>query len=286
MMIFYNLLFSLKLIPIDQKEIIMIKLSVYIVTMNEEKRLPLVLDSIRDLADEIVVVDSGSTDRTEEIAHEYGARFIFNNFESIGHQVRYAEQLCNNKWVLRLDADEELSEGLITEIIDVKKYPEYDGYELRITDMYPGYQKGIRWAKHHKKINLYNRDKMEMSGQTGHDAVIFKEKNIKIKTLYHLTNHYCYLSLRKSLEKYNRATDLQVIRALEENKNYSPWRMVGASTLEFLKYYILGRHFLYGFWGFINCVNMGYLRFLKFAKYYEYIQLQKYTYPPRIKHKR
>lgn len=63
----------------------MIKLSVYIVTMNEEKRLPLVLDSVKDLADEIVVVDSGSTDRTEEIGHEYVTAVLSDKFEYLGH---------------------------------------------------------------------------------------------------------------------------------------------------------------------------------------------------------
>ena len=260
----------------------MIKLSVYIVTKNEEQRLPLVLESVKVLADEIVVVDSGSTDRTEEISKQYGARFIFHQFQSIGHQVRYAEQCCKYRWVLRLDADEELSPELIQEILRVKHVPQHDGYKIRIADMYPGYQKGIRWAKHYKNIRLYNRDKMEMCGLLGQDRVEFKEKNIKVKTLHHLVNHYSYLSLKDSIEKYNRETELQVIRALHENKNYSPWRMVGASTLSFLKYYILGRHFLYGFWGFINCVNIGFLRFLKFSKYYEYRQKQKYIYPPVI----
>lgn len=260
----------------------MINLSVYIVTKDEEDRLPLVLESVKEIADEIVIVDSGSTDRTEEIARKYSARFIYHEFVSIGHQVRYAEQCCSNRWVLRLDADEELSPELAAEIKEVKKNPTFDGYRLRITDIYPGYKKGIRWAKHHKKINLYDRDKMEMSGLTGQDGVVFKTKSVRIKTLHHLANHYCYLSLRRSVEKYNRATDLQVERALLEEKNYSPWRMVGASTLTFLKYYILGRHFLYGFWGFINCVNLGYSRFLKFAKYYEHTQREKFEYPPKV----
>lgn len=97
------------------------KLSLYIVAMNEEGRLAKTLDSVRGLVDEIVIVDSGSTDKTEEIAKSYGARFIYHQWESIGHQVSFAERQCSHPWVLRLDADEVVSPGLFDEIMETRK---------------------------------------------------------------------------------------------------------------------------------------------------------------------
>jgi len=248
----------------------MIRLSVYYVTKNEEARLPLSLKQALRVADEIVVVDSGSTDRTEEIAVSCGARFIRHQWVSIGHQVSFAEQCCTNRWVLRLDADEVLSDELVEEILELKKNPDYSGYRIRIGEVFPGVPKPKRWVKHFKLIRLYDRNKMRMSGRFGHDDVILLDPGARVKLLRGFICHHSLLSLTHLLEKRNFETDMQLRRALEEGKSYSPWRMVGASTLSFLKLYIIGRYFLYGFWGFIHSVLYGNMRFLKFAKYYEY----------------
>ena len=95
------------------------KLSLYIITLNEERRLGSVLESVQGVVDEIVIADSGSTDRTEEIARSYGARFLFHKWESVGHQVKWAEEQCAYRWVLRLDADEVLTRELAEEIREI-----------------------------------------------------------------------------------------------------------------------------------------------------------------------
>ena len=258
----------------------MINLSVYFVTLNEEKRLPLALEKAAQVADEIVVVDSGSIDGTEEIARRYGARFIFNRWESIGHQVKFAEQCCSNKWVLRLDADEVLSDELIEEIRKIKIKPEYHGYKLRIGNVFPGRDVPSRWVKHYKLIRLYNREAMEMSGRFGHDDVSFKIKNQRINTLRGFVCHYSYLGLNHQVEKRLFESDMQLKRAVHEGKHYSPWRMVGTLSLNFLKVFFINRFFLYGFWGFIFASGVGHLRFLKFAKFYENEQLKLHDYYP------
>ncbi len=255
------------------------KISLYIVTKNEEARLPFVLEAAAPLADEIVVVDSGSSDGTEEVARRYGARFIHNDWISIGHQVAFAERCCSFEWVLRLDADEVLSPELCEEIKKIKESgPDYDGYKLRIGEVFPGYSEPNRWVRHYRLVRLYSRRAMRMSGKFGFDDVVFLKKEPRIKLLDGFIRHYSFLSVKRTVEKRNVATDLQVERAFLEKKRYSPWRMVGCMTANFFKCFILDRYFLYGFWGFIHSISVGYMRFLKFSKFYEANQLKKYGY--------
>lgn len=252
------------------------KVSLYIVAMNEEKRLAAVLESARGLVDEIVIVDSGSTDRTEEIARSYGAKFIFHAWESIGQQVKYAEEQCSHRWVLRLDADEVLSPELAAEILAVRENADKDGYYFKISEMYPGLKRPHPWVKHYTLIRLYNRDAFAMTGRIGHDDVEKRKPDATAGKLRGFVHHYSFLSIARTVAKRNLATDRQVERAVIEGKHYSPWRMVGAMSLNFFKFFILDRFFLYGFWGFIHSINIAYMRFLKFSKFYEREQLAKY----------
>ena len=246
------------------------KLSLYVIAMNEEKRLPRTLESAKNLVDEIVIVDSGSTDRTEEIARSYGARFIFHEWETVGHQVKFAEEQCSYDWVLRLDADEVIPETLAEEISRIKANGNKDGYILPIGEVYPGMKHANRWVKQYKGIRLYDRRAWTMSGEAGHDDVVKARPDATQGNCRNLIDHYSFISLWQAVDKYNLESERLAERAVKQGKNYSSWRLVGCSTLEFLKFYVLDRFFLLGWWGFIHSVNISFLRFLKFAKYYEH----------------
>ena len=246
------------------------KLSLYVITLNEEKRLPRTLESVKNLVDEIMIVDSGSTDRTEEIARSYGARFMFHEWESYGHQVKFAEEQCSYDWVLRLDADEVIPPALAEEIAGIKLNGTKDGYILPRGEVYPGMKHANRWVWHYKEIRLYNRSAWTMSGKLGNDDVVKARPDATYGKCSGFIDHYSYISISQIVSKYNKESENLARRAVIQNKNYSPWRLVGASTLEFLKFYVLGRFFLLGWWGFIHCVNVSFLRFLKFAKFYEH----------------
>ncbi len=94
----------------------------------------------------------------------------------------------------------------------------------------------------------------------------------RIGTLSFDVWHHSFLSLSRTVEKFNSYTDALLESSLATGKKYSPWRIPFAMTGNFLRYYILHRQFLYGFWGYINSVNAAWLRFLKYAKYYEETQ--------------
>ena len=246
------------------------KISLYVITFNEEKRLARTLSSAKDLVDEIIIVDSGSTDKTQEIAKSFGAKFIYHKWESVGHQVKFAEEQCAYKWVLRLDADEVNSQDLAQEIKAIKLNARKDGYILPRGEVFPGMQHANKLVWHYKEIRLYNRDFWTMSGTLGHDDVIKANENATFGTCRNFIDHYSFISVSQIVEKYNIESDRLAERAITQQKNYSPFRLVGAATLEFLKFYVLGRFFLLGWWGFIHCVNLSFLRFLKFPKFYEH----------------
>ena len=246
------------------------KISLYVITLNEEKRLARTLNSAKGLVDEIIIIDSGSTDGTQAIAESFGAKFIFHEWHSVGHQVKFAEEQCSFDWILRLDADEVISAGLAEEIGRIKLNATKDGYILPRGEVFPGMQHANKLVWHYKEIRLYNRNYWTMSGKLGHDDVIKVRDDATFGTCKNFIDHYSFISISQIVDKYNIESDRLAERAVTQGKNYSPFRLVGAATLEFLKFYVLGRFFLLGWWGFIHCVNLSFLRFLKFAKFYEH----------------
>jgi glycosyltransferase involved in cell wall biosynthesis len=137
----------------------MLKLSAVIITYNEEQFIEKCLASINGVADEIVVVDSYSTDRTEEICKKYNVRFIKHKFEGYKDQKNYAIGLASYKNVLSLDADEELSDKLRESILAVKDNWEYGGYYINRRNNYCG--KWMRFSEWYpnKQLRLFYSDK-------------------------------------------------------------------------------------------------------------------------------
>lgn len=246
------------------------KLSLYVITLNEEKRLARTLKSAVELVDEIIIVDSGSTDSTPEIAKSFGAKFISHEWLSYGHQVKFAEEQCMHDWVIRLDADEVISDLLAEELSRLKLNATKDGYIIPRGEVYPGMKHANKWVKHYREIRLYNRKAWTMSGKLGNDDVVKARPDATFGRCRNFIDHYSFMSIRQIVDKYNKESENLAERAVIQNKNYSPWRLLGCSTLEFLKFYVLGRFFLLGWWGFIHSVNVSFLRFLKFAKFYEH----------------
>lgn len=249
-------------------------LSVYLITLNEENRLENTLKAAAKVADEIVVVDSGSTDKTVEIAKKYKARIFYHEWKSYCDQKSFAEKKCSSDWVLMLDADEVLSDGLIAEIKQIKKNPTADAYKIKICDMLPGDTKPRIFAKTYNQVRLYNRKKANMPDDLTHDRVVWDE-NCRVEQLNGKVHHYSYVSLTQLWYKLNMYTDELVKTALEKNKKYSRLRLYTEMPRQFLIYYFKRRYCLYGTCGFWMATSYAYFRFLKIAKWFEYQALHK-----------
>ncbi len=252
----------------------MIKISAYIVTLNEEKRLEKTLKAASKVADEIIVVDSGSTDKTKEIALKNKAKFIFHKWKNISSQKHFAQNKCQNDWVLSLDADEVLSDDLIAEIKALKKNPTADAYKMRICDMLPGDIKPRLLAKTYNQVRLYNRNKANMPDDLTHDRVVWGQ-DCKIEQLKSKVWHYSYVSLTQLWFKLNMYTDELVKVALKKNKKYSKLRLYTEMPRQFLFYYFVRRYCMYGTCGFWMATSYAYFRFLKIAKWFEWQALNK-----------
>jgi len=156
------------------------KLSVVIITYNEEKNIARCINSVNQIADEVIVVDSHSIDKTKEIAKDLGAKVIEHAFEGHIQQKNFALQQANYSWVLSLDADEALSEKLKNKIQEIKNNPTADGYTMNRLTYYCG-----RWIKHtgwypDKKLRLVRKDLAQWSGINPHDRLeLINSKNIK-----------------------------------------------------------------------------------------------------------
>lgn len=178
-------------------------LSVAIVTLNEEANLPRTLASVR-WADEIVVVDSGSTDRTCEIAREFGARVTVEPWRGYTAQKNYALELCTKDWILSLDADEEVSPELAEEIRGVLAgSAKFDGYSMPRKNLFLG-----RWMKHggfypDPKLRLFRRGKGYSTGRDPHDR--FEMKNVEpVGRFKGALIHHTYPTLNLYIEHMNR----------------------------------------------------------------------------------
>lgn len=148
-------------------------ISCTIITLNEGDRLAATLQSIAEIADEIVVVDSGSSDDTVVVAKGFGARVVHNDWPGYGPQKRFAEDQAAHDWILNLDADEVLTPQLQSEIIAWKQQeqPDCSGYRFRQVTIYPGKEGPRPFADYHDYIRLYDRRVMRFRESIVHDTV-------------------------------------------------------------------------------------------------------------------
>lgn len=248
------------------------KISAAIITFNEEKNIKRCIDSL-DFCNEIVVVDSLSSDKTCEIAKELGAKVIDQKF--LGHidQKQLAVDNCTNEWILSLDADEEVSTELREELINLLQSDlKSDAYEMPRVSFHLG-----RWIRHggwypDKKIRLFNKSKAHWGGYNPHDKVIVNGSVGKLKGDL---KHYVFKDLRHNIDTNNSYSSIMAEDLDKNGKNFSYTKLFLKPVGKFLEVYLYKRGFLDGMPGFIIAVGAAYSMFLKFAKLWEIQKVQK-----------
>ena len=244
-------------------------ISVYFVTKNEEVRLPQALDATVGWADEVLVVDSGSTDNTLKIAESYGVKVIHNDWKGFAAQKSFAEQLCKNDWVFGLDADEEISKELQNELQDLfanDKLPTESAFLINWKTIYPGQIKPTKFAPKNKIIRLYNKKFAQVIYKEfcNHDLPIVKEG--KVGRLKESVYHRTILDFNHLEHKITQVTQEQAMYNYKSGKKISSFKFYIDFPFKFLKYYFLKRMFLHGWYGFALSITAAYRNFIRLAK--------------------
>ena len=248
------------------------KVSVVIITFNEEKNIGTCLDSVKEIADEIIVVDSFSTDKTVEICQNMGVKVVQQPF--VGHieQKNFAVSQAKNNWILSLDADEVLSSELLVSIQNIKnnqhnnegknshitafsmnRLTNYCGTWIRHTDWYPD-----------RKVRLFHREYAKWGGTNPHDEVVIEKGEAK-----HLTGallHYSYHSISEHILQLNHFTNIGAQEAFARGKKAPLYKIFVNPIWKFVYSYFLRLGFLDGYKGFLVCAISAFATFTKYVK--------------------
>ena len=239
------------------------RITATIVALNEERNIARAIESLR-CADEVVVVDSGSTDRTREIAIRLGARVIEEPWRGYARQKNFAAAAAGNEWILSIDADESITPELEEEILALKSNgARFDGYSFPRLAQYLG-----RWIRHSgwypdRKVRLYDRGKAEWVGEYVHESVRVKGSTGQLDGNL---LHYTCASLSEHLRTLDRYTSLAARELEAQNKAVTTRRLALDPAWTFFRTYVLQRGFLDGRQGLAIAWMAALYTFLKYAK--------------------
>ncbi|WP_375464760.1 glycosyltransferase family 2 protein [uncultured Methylobacterium sp.] len=246
------------------------QLSIFIIARNEVDRIGATIRAVRSLTDDLVVVDSGSTDGTQVLAHALGARVIHNDWPGYGPQKRFAEDQCRHDWLLNLDADEVVPEDLAANIRALFAHgePEKPAWRIAIAEIFPGETHPHPWAYALTPVRLYRRDRGRYAPSPVHDRVEL-QPGVAAGRLKGVIHHFSVRSLGDQLDKLNRYSDQQADDLAARGVAIPSWRVFVELPGNFLKAYVGRRHFVRGVYGFLTAMNYAISRHLRVAKHYE-----------------
>lgn len=250
-----------------------IQASVYIICRNEEQHIQRLLENVKEF-DEVILVDSGSEDKTLSIAKKFSNVHIFHQpWLGYAKQKEVALNKCKNTWVLNLDADEILSDELKNEIKLSIEQNDCDGLSARLSEVFLG-RSSHQFSKHADKIRLFKKAK----GRYNLDALVHESISVKgkIRHANGVIYHYGLSSIETMIKKNNEYSTLAAKMKFLQNKRASILRMICIFFWAFFRAYFLKRFFLNGVGGFIHSMSIGFYAFLKEAKLYELEVMEKF----------
>ncbi len=246
----------------------MVSLSVVIITFNEEKNIWRCIDSVKDVADEVVVVDSFSTDDTKAICLSRGARFIEHRFEGFTSQKIFATSQASSDFVLALDADEYLSPTLKASISKMKGNWTADGYSMNRLNSYAGkWIKSCGWYPD-RKIRLWDRRKGSWSGGYVHEVVVM-QNGASVQHLEGDLLHQAYENAGQLIYKMQQQYADLFAREHAHKKKVTTFKIFYKTAFSFLKSYILKGGIWDGYEGLVISVSNANGVFYKYAKLLE-----------------
>jgi len=245
-----------------------VKISAVILTLNEEKNIERCITSVIGVADDVVVVDSFSTDKTEEICLALGVRFVKHKFEGYIEQKNWALTQAIHPIVLSLDADEALSDELRASVLEVKHNWAATGYSFNRLTSYCG-----KWIHHcgwypDTKLRLWEVNKGHWGGTNPHDMVIMEEAST-VKRLKGDLMHYTFYTISEHIGQVNRFSEIKAKAKHAKGKRTSLIAILVNPLFKFIKSYFIKGGFLDGRHGFYVCSISAFSTFLTYAKLLE-----------------
>lgn len=244
------------------------ELSAVIITFNEERNIGRCINSVKDIADDIVVVDSFSTDKTEEICRRHGCNFFQRKWEGYSEAKNFGNSKAKHNWILSIDADESLSDELKQSVLELKKNPKITTASFNRLTNYCG-----KWIKHcgwypDTKIRIFDRRFSKWQGIIHEQLIIEPKQNI-----VHLKGdclHYSYHSVEEHLGRTKKYAAISAQELFYKKKKIS-WLLIYLKTIvKFIRSYFLRFGFLDGTEGFTIC------RISAYATYLKYYNLKKF----------
>jgi glycosyltransferase involved in cell wall biosynthesis len=224
------------------------QLSAVIITHNEERNIARCIASLKGMADEVVVVDSHSTDATQRICEEMGAKVLTRDWDGYSPQRNFAMDAASSDWILAIDADEELSPQLRDSILKVKAEGGHMNFTFNRRTNYCG-----QWINHSgwypdTKFRLFDRRECRWQG------IVHETLTVPISGIRHLKGdllHYSYSTITEHIDRTDRYATLAAQELLAQGKSTSLLKQIFSPVLKFIKFYVIGMGFLDGWHGLV-----------------------------------
>ncbi len=249
------------------------ELSVVIITKNEERNIGRCLESLKGIADDIVVVDSFSTDKTAEICASFGVRFVQTEWKGYSETKNYGNSLAKFDWIFSIDADEEVSEELKVSIQQIRKSSDSANFRICRMTNYCGH-----WIRHSGwypdvKLRFFDRRVSQWEG------LIHERLNIQGESSFAVLKgdcrHYSYYTIQDHVAQANRFSTLAAEDLFARNKKIGILKTMIAPGFRFFRMYILRAGFLDGYYGWVIARISAHAVFLKYTKLHQlYAQRQ------------